>query len=174
MGPGESDQALRHGTIDLLATAARPASDDICFDHVVDEMLVVATPAGRFATATAVSLAELEHERFLVLSYRTASGSRTHLETVRGLCRYVPSVAGQASSLTALLMLVASGTGVALVPSGISRNAAYPGVDFLDLLPSVIVQSGVAWRRGPISPMVTNFLELVAQEAGPESRTDGR
>lgn len=166
-GPGESDEALRHGVIDLLATAARPVSDDICFDHVIDEALMVAAPAGRFATATTISLDELECERFVVLSYRTTSGSRTHLETVRALCRYAPRVGGQASSLMGLLMMVASGMGIALVPSGVSRSSACPGVDFLDLLPTVTVQSGVAWKRGSTSPMVANFLEFAAHEVDP-------
>jgi hypothetical protein len=59
-----------------------------------------------------------------------------------------------------IISLVSSGLGVALVPASL-RNLARTGVTYVPLAGAAPeLETGLAWRKGEISPTLANFLKL--------------
>lgn len=72
---------------------------------------------------------------------------------------FVPIVAQEAAQLSAVLALVRSGLGVALVPSRAGRSAPH-GVRLVRLADRVPIETGVAMPRGMAMPLALNFAEI--------------
>jgi len=74
---------------------------------------------------------------------------------------FVPLVAQEAAQLSAVLALVRSGLGVALVPSRAAR-AAPQGGQLVRLAHRVPIATGVALPRGAALPLANNFAAIAA------------
>ncbi|AXB80301.1 LysR family transcriptional regulator [Novosphingobium sp. P6W] len=129
--------------------------------QVVDpDELYAALPAGhRLAARSKVDLADLSDEPF-VLQSRV---SVLHSITVAACQKagYVPRVAQQATQLSAVLSLVRSDLGVALVPSRASLSVPH-GVRLLPLAKRVPIETGVAVPRGGTNPLARRFAQIAA------------
>jgi DNA-binding transcriptional LysR family regulator len=67
-----------------------------------------------------------------------------------------------AFDLTTLLLMAASGLGVALVPSSY-RECGPPGLVYREIVDSTLDLSvGLAWKRGTANAVVTNFVRVVS------------
>jgi DNA-binding transcriptional LysR family regulator len=74
---------------------------------------------------------------------------------------FVPKVHHEVGYPTMVLGLVGTGAGISLVPESI-RNIQCGGVAFVPLHePSRTLETVVAWRRSGVSPMLTEFLNVV-------------
>lgn len=74
---------------------------------------------------------------------------------------FVPVVAQEAAQLSAVLALVRSGLGVALVPSRAARSVPQ-GVRLVPLAQRVPIETGVALPRAGASPMASNFAAIAS------------
>lgn len=111
--------------------------------HVIDpdEMHAALPEASPFGRAGAVRLEDLADQPFIL----QARVSVLH-ETARQACRaagFVPLVAQEAEQLSAVLALVRSGLGVALVPSR-AASSVPQGVRLAPLAQRVPIETGVA------------------------------
>ena len=126
-------------------------------------------PTGhRLTDAEAISLDDLAGEQLIVLTVDEIEESTRRL---MGALRVKPDIAFRTRSVEAVRSLVATGAGVALLPSLVYRPWSLEGdrIEIRDVsgdLPSV--QVGLAWRKGaPLSPVARNFIRA-AQGAVPE------
>ncbi|MGB3147504.1 MAG: LysR substrate-binding domain-containing protein, partial [Paracoccaceae bacterium] len=126
-------------------------------------------PTGhRLADAEAISLADLATEQLIVLTVDEIEESTRLLMAAMSV---KPNVAFRTRSVEAVRSLVATGAGVALLPSLVYRPWSLEGdrIEFRDVsgdLPTV--QVGLVWRKGaPLSPVARNFIRA-AETAVPE------
>jgi DNA-binding transcriptional LysR family regulator len=60
--------------------------------------------------------------------------------------------------------LVSAGMGIALVPQSVS-NLKRPGVEYKPLTNKTLpIETGLAWRRDNLSPVLRSFLELLRKK----------
>lgn len=126
-------------------------------------------PAGhRLNQAEAIALDDLVGEQLIVLTIDEIEESTRKL---MGALSVKPNIAFRTRSVEAVRSLVATGAGVALLPSLVYRPWSLEGdrIEIRDVsgdLPSV--QVGLVWRRGaPLSPVARNFIRA-AQGAVPD------
>jgi DNA-binding transcriptional LysR family regulator len=118
--------------------------------------------------AEAITLDRLAGEQLIVLTVDEIEDATRRL---MGALSVKPHIAFRTRSVEAVRSLVATGAGVALLPSLVYRPWSLEGdrIAIRDVsgdLPSV--QVGLAWRKGaPLSPVARNFIRL-AQGAVPE------
>ena len=131
------------------------AVDTMVFDP--DEMHVALPQGSPFAQARSVRLEALAGEPFILQS----GISVLHSVTLNAChaAGFVPVVAQQAPQLSAVLALVRSGLGVALVPSRAAR-AVPQGVRLVRLAQRVPIETGVAFARDSRDPLVRHFAAL--------------
>lgn len=129
--------------------------------EVIDpDELHAALPAGSpFARTDSVDLAALAPEPFILQSRISVLHSITL--TACHEAGFVPLVAQEAAQLSAVLALVRSGLGVALVPSRAAR-AAPQGVQLVRLAHRVPIATGVALPRGAAVPLARNFAAIAS------------
>lgn len=126
-------------------------------------------PTGhRLTDAEAISLDDLAGEQLIVLTVDEIEESTRRLMSAMSV---KPDVAFRTRSVEAVRSLVATGAGVALLPSLVYRPWSLEGdrIEIRDVsgdLPSV--QVGLVWRKGaPLSAVARNFIRA-AQSAVPE------
>ena len=124
--------------------------------HAIDrDELHAAIPVGsRLARGETIALEALANEPF-VLQSRV---SVLHAITLMAChdAGFAPRVAQEAAQLSAVLSLVRSGLGVALVPAR-AASAAPQGVRLLRLARPVPIETGIALPRGGATPAARNF-----------------
>lgn len=122
----------------------------------------------RLAEAEVIGLEDLAGEPMIQLTVDEIEGETRRLMAAM---KVRPNVAFRTRSVEAVRSLVATGAGVALLPSLVYRPWSLEGdrIAIRDVsgdLPSV--QVGLCWRKGaPLSPVARNFIRL-AQAAVPE------
>jgi DNA-binding transcriptional LysR family regulator len=126
-------------------------------------------PTGhRLTDAEAISLDDLAGEELILLTVDEIEGETRRLMSVLSV---KPNIAFRTRSVEAVRSLVATGAGVALLPSLVYRPWSLEGdrIAIRDVsgdLPSV--QVGLVWRKGaPLGREARNFIRL-AQGAVPE------
>jgi DNA-binding transcriptional LysR family regulator len=76
-----------------------------------------------------------------------------------------PRLGPEATTIDEWLEIIAAGNGVSLTPASTERYYGRPGVVFVpvtDVETSAVV---VAWRKGPINPLVAAFVEVAHEVA---------
>lgn len=131
------------------------------------EPLILALPAGHaLAVQARVPLSALCGEPFVIFSQGIG---RTFLGLIAEACRregFEPTIAQETPNIVAMINLVAAGLGVAMAPSSVAQLAVR-GVVYRPLDgPPLEVPLALAARAGDASPLVRNFLDLVAPHAG--------
>ena len=122
-----------------------------------DELHAALPEASPFADRDTVDLAALAAEPFVLQSRISVLHSITL--TACHDAGFVPIVAQEAAQLSAVLALVRSGLGVALVPSRAARAVPH-GVTLVRLARRVAIETGVALPRGGGSPVARNFAAI--------------
>ena len=113
----------------------------------------------------AVSLAQLRDETFVIYSQEDYP---EYLEWIRRLILprgYEPKIAGEYDGASGLITAVASGRGVAIVPSS-WKCTAPPNVAVLPIMPKLTPVHVVAVHAKSPTPLVEKFVLAVKQAAG--------
>lgn len=131
------------------------AIDTLAVDR--DEMHAALPEASPLTHADTVPLAALAGEPFILQSAISVLHSTTL--TACHEAGFVPLVAQQAAQLSAVLALVRSGLGVALVPSR-AASSAPQGVRLVRLARRVPIETGVALPRGTATQLARNFAAI--------------
>jgi len=137
-----------------------PLTEVVAVDTVsidADEMQVALPTGSPFARDGEVALEALAGEPFILQSGISVLHSIT-LNACHA-AGFVPIVAQEAPQLSAILALVGSGLGVALVPSRASRSLP-DGVCLVRLFKPVPIETGVALPRDLPSQMAINFAKV--------------
>jgi DNA-binding transcriptional LysR family regulator len=130
-----------------------------------DRWLAVFPAGHRLADAAHVRLADLAGEPFVMYSATDAAGMHASAMAVCQAAGFVPEVKQEATQISTLLALVASGLGVALVPE-VARGTREAQVVYRTLQDApALVETGLAlaYQSGTESPASHRFIELVRQ-----------
>ena len=129
--------------------------------QVIDpDELYAALPEGSpFADADSVELSDLAEQPFILQS--RISVLHSIALTACQKAGFMPIVAQEAAQLSAVLALVRSGLGVALVPSR-AAGSVPQGVRLVRLASQVPVLTGVALPRDTPSPLARNFAAIAS------------
>lgn len=160
--------ALRNELVDVaFVRPIHGSSEDLSIEPVLDEDMVVALPAGHALAARArVPLLALSIEPFVLFSRVVGAG--LHDEIV-GACRaagFSPRVVQEASQVTSIVNLVASGLGVSIVPASM-QHMHTEGVTFRPIAaPVPKARLSLIWRRADAeAPQLVRLRELVRELA---------
>jgi DNA-binding transcriptional LysR family regulator len=153
----ESIDEVLEGRVDIAFTRLLPGQTELEAEILRRELRVAALPAShRFAARTSVKFAELRDEQFIT----NPIGGRVPARWLSEQQRHgLPGrVAAEAASIQEILTLVASGSGVCLVPASVA--ARYPRADVVyvpvsDADPAVV---SLAWRPGGLSATADAFI----------------
>ncbi|SER01871.1 DNA-binding transcriptional regulator, LysR family [Solimonas aquatica] len=138
--------SLEERTTPGLVTAVRNQSVDLAFvrpllgdatglhmETVLDEDLIVALPAGHaLAAKSRVPLMALSIEPFVLFSRAVGAGLHDEIVSACAQAGFSPRVLQEASQVTSIVNLVASGLGVSIVPASMQHIQA-EGVTFRPL-----------------------------------------
>ncbi len=124
-----------------------------------DDLHAALPESSRLAQADSVALEALANEPFVLQSRVSAMHSITLSACQRA--GFIPLVAQEAVQLNAVLALVRSGLGVALVPSRAMRSVPQ-GVRLVRLNRRVPIETGVALPREGASPLARNFAAIAS------------
>jgi DNA-binding transcriptional LysR family regulator len=160
----EQFAALRDGTLEVGFIRPPVTDGALQSADLASEPLVAALPAAHQALSMQrVHLAALAKETFLLVPRDAAPVYHDLVLRTCGEAGFVPDAPCEADDLQALLSLVATGVGVALVPAS-AREVRVPAVRFRPLEgPSTILRTGLAWRDP--SPILKEFVELAHHAA---------
>lgn len=115
--------AVRNQTVDVAFV--RPLLDSgegLCVEPVLDEPLVVALPAGHpLARRKSLPLLSLSLEPFVLFSRPVGAGLHDEIVQACHAAGFSPRVVQEASQVTSIINLVASGLGVSIVPASMQQ-----------------------------------------------------
>lgn len=127
-----------------------------------DELHAALPDGSPFADAASVELSDLAQQPFILQSQISVLHSITL--TACQKAGFMPRVAQEAAQLSAVLALVRSGLGVALVPSR-AAGSVPQGVRLVRLASRVPVLTGVALPRDNASPLALNFAAIASDSS---------
>jgi len=157
------DELLR-GRIDAgllippLPERARAALD---YMKVLDEPLILCAPAGLLRKKGPVALRNLPPLPLIIFPREISPALHDAILSCFRAAGITPAIGQQAIQMQTIVSLVSAGMGLALVPQSVS-NLMRPGVEYRALAdPTPLVETGIAWRRDHVSPVLKGFLELL-------------
>lgn len=150
---------LDSGAIDLAFVGLPVASSSVTARLIRREPYGVVLPADhRLASANEVDLHELTDEGFVTTPLSAGSALQEGAMQACLHAGFRPRVVQEITDPYMILMLVASGVGVALMPSGVA-DVTPPGTAFVPLAGEVTVMShGIAWTPKRMSPALAAVL----------------
>jgi DNA-binding transcriptional LysR family regulator len=159
----ELADGLRDRTFDIALLRPDPLNqEDLSVRPLRSERLVAVLPSGhRLAGRRRISLSALAGEAFVM----HPSGHRSSVhERVRAACEaagFSPDPVVEVSETATLVVFVAAGLGVALVPEPV-RSLGLDGVAYVALTDPPTIDLALATRAGDDGPAVRRVAELVA------------
>jgi DNA-binding transcriptional LysR family regulator len=159
------DELLR-GRIDAgllippLPDRARAALD---YMKVLDEPLILCAPTDLrlLRKKGAVRLRDLPPLPLIIFPREISPALHDAILSCFRAAGITPAIGQQAIQMQTIVSLVSAGMGLALVPQSVS-NLMRPGVEYRALAdPTPLVETGIAWRRDNVSPVLQGFLELL-------------
>ncbi|TWD75296.1 DNA-binding transcriptional LysR family regulator [Kribbella amoyensis] len=168
--PAQVD-ALRRGELDL--GLARPPFDSELLDSLVvfREPLIAVVPSDHRLAGLRRPLRPSDFSNERVISYSPTQARYFHELTVRFLTNAHPRIDEQVQQILTVVLLVAAGRGIALVPAS-ARTLGIEGVRYRDLVdggsesvadaevPGLPVELHAIWPRDAAGPLLRRVLAL--------------
>ncbi|MEU4395554.1 LysR family transcriptional regulator [Kribbella sp. NPDC023855] len=159
--PAQVDGLLR-GELDL--GLGRPPFDAVALDSrvVFREPLCAVVPADHRLASVGRALSPADFSNEQVISYSPTQARYFHELTVRFLTNEHPRIEQRVQQILTVVLLVAAGRGVALVPAS-ARSLGVQGVAYCDLVDSGEagpVELHAIWNRESTSPLLQRVLRL--------------
>jgi DNA-binding transcriptional LysR family regulator len=161
---GAQVERLLAETLDVGIVRLPLSSKGLELGTIADEGLVVVAPSAHpLAERERVSPAALAGEPLVLLAREMVPA--VYDQVIALLHEHGGAeIAQEATSIQAVLGLVAAGLGVSLLPASV-KSLARSGVSFIELRSSPRSTIQLAWRQGDRSPLTAAFLEA-ARDAG--------
>jgi DNA-binding transcriptional LysR family regulator len=159
--------ALYEGGIRVGLVRLPLRAPGIRFEPVLEERLVVALPSGHaLESLDRVSLETIADLPLIFFTRQLIPGFHAQIVELFQRVGAFPKVAQHAVHLQTIVGLVASGVGIAILPSSAER-VSREGVVYRALdVPDATSWMGLAWVEGDESKLVTNFIGTVREAAG--------
>ncbi|ARK32438.1 acetoin biosynthesis transcriptional regulator AlsR [Halalkalibacter krulwichiae] len=161
--------ALQNGSIDVGVLSEPAESDQISFQIIREEEMVIALPKEHplVRQTDAIQLSDLASEPFIITSRQANQG---HFDSVINCCfqaGFSPNIIQETAEMSTVISLVAAGIGIALVPSSmkmlLQNEVVYRNVEN-NKFQSV---TALAWKQDSPSEIVHTFIELVKERVVP-------
>jgi len=166
----EQTDGLITGALDLGFVRTEPGHGDLVVERVLEESFVVALPAGHpLAGHSRLAPPQVVDEPLIVVEREEIPGLYDETMTLIREYGSTVTVAQKATSILAVLGLVAAGLGVALLPASV-RSLALAGIEYAELDPSPRTAILAVRHRSSRSPHTDPFLEAVSDGAFPGGR----
>ncbi len=154
---------LLHARIDcgfLIPPLPEKARAELDYMKVLDEPLILAAPSGLPGTGP-VRLQDVPALPLIIFPRKIAPALHDAILSCFAAAGVTPVIGQEAIQMQTIVGLVSAGMGLALVPQSVS-NLMRPGVEYRSLAaPTPLVETGLAWRRDNVSPVLHGFLELL-------------
>jgi DNA-binding transcriptional LysR family regulator len=164
--PEQQLLAFARDKIDVGFTRTLSAENEksLVQEHLYRDCLMLALPETHpLAKAKYVRLEKMASEDFVMLKRSEAPKLVDEMTQLCAKAGFAPQIISEPPMIHSVLMAVASGIGVALVP-GCVRRSRQPGVAFLFVRPaSPAIDLVLTRRKGEPSPTVSAWLELVRE-----------
>ncbi len=158
--------ALVHQTVRIGLVRLPLLAPELELGPVLAEALLVALPE-RHSLAAEASISPKMLAPFPLISFppHLVPGAYAHLMALFERAGVTPQVAQEAVHLQTIVSLVASGLGVAVLPSS-ARASQHRGVVYRPLdAPDSTTYLGLAWLKGDSSLLAANFARSVRESA---------
>ena len=159
--------ALYEGGIRVGLVRLPLRAPGVRFEPVLEERLVVALPSGHaLESLDRVSLETIADLPLIFFTRQLIPGFHAQIVELFQRVGAFPRVAQHAVHLQTIVGLVASGIGIAILPSSAER-VSREGVVYRALdVPDATSWMGLAWVEGDESKLVRNFVRTVREVAG--------
>ena len=148
-------------TFDLALVRPGDVPDGLTVDHLRSEPLIVALPrTHRLARRRRLQLAELRDEPFVAHPSRERSAMHGALLAACAAAGFQPRVVAEAAETATLMVLVASGQGVALVPEPV-RSLGLDGVTYVALSRAPTIDLALVRRSEGLTPAARLASDIV-------------
>ncbi|MGU7771104.1 LysR substrate-binding domain-containing protein [Burkholderia sp. MR1-5-21] len=140
---------------------------ELSYLPVVREPLVLAMPAAMSDAPddTPLRLADVAALPLVIFPRRLAPGFYDIITGCYGAAGETPRIGQEAIQMQTIVSLVSAGMGVALVPQSL-RNLRRTGVVYRPLADGApVVETGLVWRTGDVSPVLAGFIDIVRARA---------
>ncbi|MFD7135840.1 LysR family substrate-binding domain-containing protein [Streptomyces sp. NPDC059894] len=159
---------LRAGAYDLaVSRIGEDGADGVSITPLRTEPLVAVLPAGHpLASGPRISLKALAGEPFVVHPSQPRSAMYDRVLSACGRAGFQPDSLVEVGETATLVVLVAAGHGVALVPQSV-RSLRLDGVIYLPLVETETIDLVLARRAGRNSPAAEQVASVIEQCAHP-------
>jgi DNA-binding transcriptional LysR family regulator len=160
---------LMHGRIDaglLIPPLTDKAKAELDYLTVLSEPLILAAPKGLkgLRWKSAAPLKAVADIPLIIFPRRIAPAFHDAILTCFRDAGLTPRIGQEAIQMQTIVGLVSAGMGIALVPQSVS-NLKRPGVEYKALTGKTpTIETGLAWRRDNMSPVLRAFLELLRKK----------
>ena len=160
---------LLQGRIDaglLIPPLHDKARMELDYLTVLSEPLILAAPQDMTALQgkREVSLHAVADMPLIIFPRRIAPAFHDAILACFREAGLTPRIGQEAIQMQTIVGLVSAGMGIALVPQSVS-NLKRPGVEYKSLShKTAAVETGLAWRRDNMSPVLRTFLELLRKK----------
>jgi DNA-binding transcriptional LysR family regulator len=167
MVPSQQMESLIARTLDvgLVGPIDGKPPPGLRLECITEENPVVGAPNDHpIAKMDSVSLVQLRDEPFIFTSSKNSPNYRAWLSRLFNQAAFTPKIVQEVDRARTGVQYVAAGFGISIFPEHISRLPA-PGVNFVPLRPvGLKIRYGIAWRRGPVTKVVTRFIDYVKDQ----------
>jgi DNA-binding transcriptional LysR family regulator len=160
---------LMQGRIDaglLIPPLTDKAKAELDYLTVLSEPLIMAAPKGLKALRgkSTVPLKAVADIPLIIFPRRIAPAFHDAILACFRDAGLTPRIGQEAIQMQTIVGLVSAGMGIALVPQSVS-NLKRPGVEYKPLTNKTLpIETGLAWRRDNMSPVLRAFLELLRRK----------
>lgn len=158
LGVAPQIEGLQSGRLDVGFLRPPIEADDLVLERLLDDDLAAAVPSNhRFAGRGSVAVKAIVGEPLVMLSREIVPGLYDQVLAICQEAGGTAEIAQEATSIQAVLGLVAAGLGIAMLPASV-RQLSRIGIEFVAIRPRHRSTLFVATRREDRSPLVAPFI----------------
>jgi DNA-binding transcriptional LysR family regulator len=159
----EQEQALRDRRIDVGFVYLPLADSDLSYLCIQKETLMVALhQTHHLAQQEAIAIQSLANEPFILFPRHLGVGLYDGIMALCELGSFTPKIAQEAIQMQTIIGLVATGMGVAIVPSSL-QNLHRTGLVYRGIAhPTPLIETAIVWCEQEESPIVRQFLKVAS------------
>ena len=161
LSPAKQIEALKAGKLDiaLIGHACPELEREFDLFSIRSVPICAVLPEGhRLAESKAVSLRELEGERFIGLDEESFPGRNDFIRDICRRARFTPDISTEADGLASALAMIGAGLGISLMPDEVA-DLPHRHVVFRPLADKVQIVFHAAVCMGEKRPIVRSILE---------------
>jgi DNA-binding transcriptional LysR family regulator len=166
LGVGAQIEGLESSRLDVGFLRPPVAGAGLLFEKLVDEELVAAVPSGHpLAGRESLVARTIAGEPLVLLAREVVPGLYDQVLALSQETEGAGNIAQEATSIQAVLGLVAAGLGIAVLPASV-RSLSRTGVGFVAIRSRHRSPLFIARRRGDDSVLVARFTAAARKAAG--------